>query len=248
MEPEAATPEPCFLRSERSPAFARYCERVYGRMLNQYGTADMEQLDLLVRVLGLGPGSRALDAGCGTGITTAYLAETTGADFTGIDSSEVAIRRARQLAEAGPHRLRFEVGTMDALGLPAASFDAVIAIESLYFPKDLPGTIGQFKILLRPGGQMGLFFTHLGPASAVSPDQTKLGQALQANGIAFQAHALTDQDRRFWQRSRDAAEALRAEFDAEGNFDLAHLGETTAVLDLIGKGGHARHLYHARLP
>jgi hypothetical protein len=45
-----------------------------------------------------------------------------------------------------------------------------------------------------------------------------------------------------------AAEALRAELEAEGNFDLAHLGETTAVLDLIGKGGHARYLFHGRIP
>src|SRR5207247_1007492 len=102
-------------------------------------------------------------------------------------------------------------------------FDAVIAIESLYFPKDLAGTIGQFKSLLRARGRMGLFFTHVGPSGPASPEETKLGQALQANGLRFDAHDLTDADRRFWHRSKEVAEALLPEFEAEGNADLLHL-------------------------
>lgn len=249
MVAEAPVKEPCYLRSERSAAFARFCERVYGRSLNQYGTADMAQLDLLVDVLELRADRHALDAGCGTGLTTRYLAARTGAAFTGIDSSEPAIRRAGEHAIATPEcRLTFLVQNMDALDVPAASFDAVIAIESLYFPKDLPATIGGFKRLLRPGGRMGLFYTHFGGAGATSdPAGTKLGQALHANQLAFHAHDLTEADRRFWQRCADAAGALQADFDAEGNADLLHAGETTAVLDLIRKGGHSRHLYAVRL-
>jgi cyclopropane fatty-acyl-phospholipid synthase-like methyltransferase len=248
MAADPQAKESCYLRSERSPAFIQYCERVYGRMLNQYGTADMTQLELLACVLALDAGQDVLDAGCGTGQTTMYLAERTGGRFTGIDRHEAAIRRAREVVSTSAQgRVTFEVQDMDALDMPA-SFDAVIAIESLYFPKDLTATIGQFKKSLRPGGQMGLFFTYFGDARAsVDPGETKLGHALQANALSFTVHDLTDSDRQFWQRSKASADALRDAFDAEGNADLMHYGETTAVLDLIDKGGHARYLYHVRL-
>jgi hypothetical protein len=130
--------------------------------------------------------------------------------------------------------------------LPPASLDAVIAIESLYFPKNLTAAIGQFKALLRAGGRMGLFFTHIGPSAPASPADTKLGQALQANGLPFKAHDLTESDRRFWQRSKETAEAMLPEFEAEDNADLLHLGETTAVLSMIANGGHARYLYQVQ--
>src|SRR5271167_2349742 len=87
--------EPCYLRSERSPAFIRYCERVHGAMLNQYGTADIEQLTLMLDALRLRPGSHVLDAGCGTWHTTRYLAEKSEARFVGIDTLEPAIGRAQ---------------------------------------------------------------------------------------------------------------------------------------------------------
>lgn len=249
MPADAPAKDACFLRSERSPAFARFCARVYGRSLNQYGTADMAQLELLVDVLALHADRHVLDAGCGTGHTTAWLAERTGAAFTGLDTQVAAIRRALECAAAAPdRRLTFLVGTMDAIDLPAASFDAVVAIESLYFPKDLAVTIGQFKRLLRPGGRMGLFYTHFGGAGAIpDPAATKLGLALQANQLEFNAHDLTDADRRFWQRCAEAAADLHDAFDAEGNVDLLHAGETAAVLDMIAKGGHARYLYEVRV-
>jgi SAM-dependent methyltransferase len=242
MTVEAPAKEPCFLRSERSPVFGRFCERVYGRMLNQYGTADMEQLDLLVKVLALPAAAEVLDAGCGTGRTTQYLAEATGARFTGLDNVPAAIERARLRAEAIPGRLAFKFGTMDAMEFPDASFDAIVAIESLYFPKDLTATTKRFKELLRPGGRMGLFFTDFGEKPA-RPEETRLGVSLEACGLTFEAHDLTEHDRRFWRRAKEVGESLREEAAAEGNDDLLHLGETDVVMGLIAKGGHARYLY-----
>jgi SAM-dependent methyltransferase len=241
--------EPCYLRSERSPAFIRYCERVYGAMLNQYGTADIEQLTLMLDVLRLRPGSHVLDAGCGTGHTTRYLAEKSEARFVGIDTAEPAIGRAQQLEAARAERLAFKIGTMDALDFSPSSFDAVIAIESLYFCNNLISTIAQFQKILRTGGQMALFYTHIADSTgdSLAAGDTKLGAALRANGIPFDAHDLSESDRRIWKLSKQVAEELYAEFEVEGNADLMHLSETDALLDLIQKGRHARYLYHARV-
>ena len=249
MPAEAITKEPCYLRSERSPAFIRYCERVHGAMLNQYGTANVLQLTFLLDVLRLRPGSHVLDAGCGTGHTTRYLAEKSQARFVGIDTAEPAIGRARELAALIPEHLAFKVATMDALDFPPSRFDAVIAIESLYFCKDLTSTIGQFQKILRTGGQMALFFTHIAGSTgeSLAAADTRLGASLRANNIAFDVYDFSESDRSFWKRSKEVAEELRADFETEGNADLMHLNETDAVLDLIQRGRHARYLFHARV-
>jgi ubiquinone/menaquinone biosynthesis C-methylase UbiE len=250
MLSQSPAKEPCFIRSERSPAFASFCERVYGKMLNQYSTADMEQLESLLKMLRLNSESHVLDVGCGTGSTTQYLAEQSGAKFTGVDISERSIRRALERAKASPDRLAFKVGTMDALDFPPASFDAVIALESLYFPKDLAATVSQLKCVLRPGGKLAFFYTHIAdaPGSPLGPADTKLAAALRTVDIQFEAFDFTESDRRFWQRSKEAGEELRADFEAEGNGDLAHMSETDALLDFIRQGRHARYLYYAQVP
>src|SRR5271169_321404 len=190
MPAEMVAKQPCYLRSEQSLAFQRYCERVYGAMLNQYGTADMEQLHLVLDVLRLRPGSHVLDAGCGTGHTTRYLTERSQARFVGIDTAEPAIGRGQELAADSPERLTFKVGTMDALDFSPSSLDAVIAIESLYFCKDLTSTIGQFQKILRTGGQMALFFTHVAGSTgeSLAAADTRLGASLRANNIAFDVY------------------------------------------------------------
>jgi len=249
MLAEAFAKEPCYLRSERSSAFARFCQRVHGQVLNQYGSADQEQLSLLLNVLRLRPGSHVLDVGCGTGGTTRYLSEKSGARFFGIDTAERAIARCQELAANEPEQLGFKVGTMDTLDFSPSAFDAVIAVDSLYFSNDLTSTIGQLQKILRRKGQMALFYTHFADVSggSLAASDTKLGSALRVNGISFVAYDLSESDRRFWKRSKEAAEELRAEFETEGNVDLMHLNETDAVLDLILQNRHARYLYHARV-
>lgn len=96
-----------FVRAERSQAFGRFCERVYGRNLTQFGTADMEQLEKLIAMLGLNEQSRALDVGCGIGATTEYFSDLTGARITGIDLAEPCVERARERTRDKADRLNF---------------------------------------------------------------------------------------------------------------------------------------------
>ena len=76
-------------------------------------------------------GARVLDAGCGTGTTTAALAER-GAEVVGVDMSAALVAVA---AERMPERLRgratFRTGDMFDRGLGA--FDAVVAQDSMIY-------------------------------------------------------------------------------------------------------------------
>jgi 2-polyprenyl-3-methyl-5-hydroxy-6-metoxy-1,4-benzoquinol methylase len=243
-----------FVRAERSQAFGQFCERVYGRNLTQFGTADMEQLEMLIAVLGLNEHSCALDVGCGVGATTEYISDRTGAKITGIDLAEPCVERARERTRDKADRLIFLIANINEIDLPAESFDTVISVDTLYFAKDLPRTIGQLKTLLKRNGQMGLFFSEVvteigGSRERLAPDQTKLARALGANGLSFTAHDLTASNLAFWRRSQAIIAEMKPEFEAEGNKDLCEgrILEGDSVLALAIAGRMSRYLYHARV-
>jgi ubiquinone/menaquinone biosynthesis C-methylase UbiE len=238
------------VRAEQSQAFGRFCERAYGRNLTQFGAADMAQLEKLIAVLGLGEQCRVIDVGCGIGTVAEYISDVTGARVIGIDLAEPAIERARARTKEKADRLSFVVTDINHIVFPPDSFDAVIAVDTLYFAKDLDHTVKQMKAVLQPQGQMGLFFSEWrkpqDPVEQLAAEQTKLARALQANGLAFTAHALTESDLQFWERSQAVLAEMQAEFEAEGNKDLceSRLGEGSGVLAMVKEGRMKRYLYH----
>ena len=114
----------------------------------------------LVRAIGGGP---VADVGCGPGHTTALLREL-GADAFGIDLSPAMIEIARREHPG----VRFEVGSMTDLELADDSLAGVLAWWSLmYIPDEaMPGVLGQFHRMLRPGGLLTVGF-HVGDESTV---------------------------------------------------------------------------------
>jgi ubiquinone/menaquinone biosynthesis C-methylase UbiE len=72
-------------------------------------------------------GAAVLDLGCGNGIPVARHLAAAGHSVTGVDSSQVQIRRARRLVPAASF-LRADI---TKLTLPAAAFDAVVCLYTL---------------------------------------------------------------------------------------------------------------------
>jgi ubiquinone/menaquinone biosynthesis C-methylase UbiE len=106
--------------------------------------------------LGLRAGERVLDAGCGPGETAIYLAQRFEARVTGITVSRFEIDRATQRAAAGGvgDSVTFEYGDFMALSYPDATFDAVLALESLQNAPDLDTVLAELYRVLRPGGRI----------------------------------------------------------------------------------------------
>jgi ubiquinone/menaquinone biosynthesis C-methylase UbiE len=106
--------------------------------------------------LGLRPGERLLDAGCGPGETAVYVAGQFGAEVTGVTVSEyeLGVARARAAAAGLADRVEFAYG--DYMGLPFAdgAFDAVLALESLQNAPDLGQVLRELYRVLRPGGRI----------------------------------------------------------------------------------------------
>ena len=102
-------------------ALADHLGEAYLRYSFTMGTGN--EVGFLVDVLGLGPGSRVLDVGCGPGRHARALGER-GVEVVGVDISERFVQIAREDAPPG---VRFE--RMDARELPFdGEFDAAISL------------------------------------------------------------------------------------------------------------------------
>ncbi|MFD7975196.1 SAM-dependent methyltransferase [Streptomyces sp. NPDC059071] len=113
---------------------------------------------LMAERLGVGPGQRVLDIGCGTGAPAIQLARTTGAAVVGITNSPVQARLATEKArEAGvADRVEFRCEDATRLGYPAGSFDAVWLFESIMAMPDRLAVLRLAADVLRPGGRLAL--------------------------------------------------------------------------------------------
>lgn len=100
-------------------------------------------------------GGSVAELGCGPGYLTAHLRDS-GLDVFGIDLSPVMIDLAR---ETYPD-LRFEVGSMDALGLADGELNGIVSWYSLIHtpPRDVPPYFAEFRRVLAPGGHLLLGF------------------------------------------------------------------------------------------
>ena len=231
-------------------------QRVYGRNLCQHGFADLAHLDHLIQVSGISAGSRVLDLGCGNGMIAEYIADQTGAHVTGIDFIERAIHDAQARTAAKRDRLEFRVMDMSRLDFPPASFDVVIAIDTLYFT-DIYETLRPVIPMLRPGGRLVAFFDQSCgpdkplesyPRELILPDGTELAQALQRLGLSVSYVGLHRADAGALAPPQAGLLDLKAQFEAEGNRFLydSHLGEANGIERAYVNGAGRRYLYLAR--
>ncbi|RPI32399.1 MAG: class I SAM-dependent methyltransferase [Chloroflexota bacterium] len=240
-----------YIATATSQANAIFCERAYGKDLCQEGFMDMEQLALLLDLLHLAPGDRVLDLGCGNGMIAEYISDTTGAYVEGMDYIPEAVEQATARTWEKRQRLAFQVGNLDSIPYPDRSFDVILSADTLYMPNDLDATVAKMKQILRPGGKMGIFFSHalwgqpVAGKEALLPENTPLGKALQANGLSFKSIDLTQADLRHAQAKGPVAEELKTAFEAEGNsflYAIRH-GEAVDVMAAIQSGMQVRYLY-----
>ena len=105
---------------------------------------------------GIRPGQRVLDAGCGVGGSSLWLAEQRGAYVVGITPVASQVTRARRFATMRGlgGRVAFEQADYACTPFPDASFDVVWALESLCHAHDKAAFYYEAARLLRPGGHL----------------------------------------------------------------------------------------------
>jgi 2-polyprenyl-3-methyl-5-hydroxy-6-metoxy-1,4-benzoquinol methylase len=238
---------------EHSPAYQRFCQKVYGASRCHFNMTTEKQLGKLIEILHLGENDHVLDLGCGIGTITEHISDVTGADVVGVDFSEDAIQAARARTLEKHEHLTFDVMDMDDLHLSDGSYDAVVVIDTLYFVRDVRSVIAATKRCLRDRGRMAIFYSTIispeEPKANLAPGGTPLANALQSCELSFQTWDFTEDERGVWERQLEAAEKLKPEFEAEGNQWIyqGRVSEARWALEYFTTGRCSRHLYHVQV-
>ena len=105
--------------------------------------------EAVLQAAGVGPGTRLLDVGCGSGLTL-VLATQRGAIPAGLDVSPGLLRIARdRLPDAD-----LREGDLEALPYPDAAFDAVTGVNAFQFAGDPRRALREAARVTRPGGRV----------------------------------------------------------------------------------------------
>jgi len=99
-------------------------------------------------------GTTWLDAGCGTGTLTRFLAEL-GCSVTGLDAASQMIDAARVQSSKHPSgaRMSFEVAeTIEQLPIASASLDGVLCSSVLEYVANVEQCLSGFARVIKPGG------------------------------------------------------------------------------------------------
>jgi len=99
-------------------------------------------------------GSRVLEAGCGTGAQTVFLARNSpDARITSVDISEASLEQAKlRVQDAGITNVTFEAGDIFDLPYAPGSFDHIFLCFVLEHLADPRGALERLRPLLREGG------------------------------------------------------------------------------------------------
>lgn len=99
---------------------------------------------------------RVLDAGCGVGGSSIFLAKNYGCQVTGITLSERQVRTASRFAAQNgvAHLVDFQRMDYTKTGFPEGHFDVVWAIESMQTATDKSLFFKEMRRVLKPGGRL----------------------------------------------------------------------------------------------
>ncbi len=138
---------------------------------------------LLVEMVGGLPAGEAIDLGCGPGRNAIWLAQQ-GFRVTGVDSSRVGLRQARERARAAGLDLNLLAADLTKLQLPAGSFDLVVVANIHPGPDGLAALLERAARGLRADGHLFVVGHHLDALGHDGPPRAELlyteGRLLEA--------------------------------------------------------------------
>ena len=127
---------------------------IFSRGAQTLAEAQQTKLEVVAGKLGLEPGMRLLDVGCGWGSFAMYAARNHGVTVTGVTLSEAQAALARERVNQAGLAEQVEIRVADYRTLPRSSFDAIASIG-------MSEHVGERQIdryaqtlfgVLRPGG------------------------------------------------------------------------------------------------
>ena len=130
----------------KHPLFARYFDRCGNRNENR-GLRELRQ-ELLAGLSG-----RVVEVGAGTGLNFPHYPREV-AGVLAVEPEPYMRGRAAETAQSAPVPVRVVDGSAGAIPAPDGEFDALVISGVLCSVTDVPGSLAEFRRVLRPGGQL----------------------------------------------------------------------------------------------
>ena len=152
-------------------------------------------------LLGLSPGDRVLDVGCGQGVDVRLLSSRVGpeGEVVGIDISEKMLDAARERTE-NTSNVRFESGDVMDLSFADETFDAVQAGRVLVHTDAPEQALSEMARVTRSGGRVGVTEPDLGSIIIETPG----GQSMDDLNPEHAVHKQPLLGRRLFRLAREA--------------------------------------------
>ncbi len=226
-----------FAAVQHSPALRHIWRVVYGldypEEADPFSFVTNTDLRRIAQELGVGRGQTLVDLACGRGGPGLWIAKETGASLVGVDFSKVAVEQAQQRArqQGLSDHARFIVGDAGSTGLPGASQDGVMSVDSFWLFPDKPAVAAEVARILRPGGRFVFTTWDFGQTPPGWPPQVAdHRELLRETGFQVQTYEETPDWR---QRQVAVYEGILA---AQAQL-VNELGEP-AALDMISEARH----------
>lgn len=132
--------------------------------------------DQVAKNLNLKEGQVVLDAGCGQGVVSTYLAKKYGPSIFGITVVPFEIKRAQERAKKlnVADKTNYQLMDYSTTDFPDNYFDAIYTTETLSHSPNIHKTLKEFFRILKPGGKIALFEYTLAPDKEFSEREYKM--------------------------------------------------------------------------
>jgi ubiquinone/menaquinone biosynthesis C-methylase UbiE len=136
--------------------FNRWAEQGRGEEMEAH---HLDITEKTVRLMGLRPGERVLDLGCGAGWATRILARLVGdgpqghGQVVGLDISDEMIRRARAGSREFAN-IMYVWGSAQQIPWEENFFDKVLSVESFYYYPEQERVLAELFRVMAPRGRM----------------------------------------------------------------------------------------------
>lgn len=131
---------------------------------------------VIIAAAGIGPGTRVLDVGCGSGEFLRLLSAT-GAEAIGADPAATMVEIARGTGVAVVR------AGVDELPFAAASFDVATAVNALQFADDTTAALRELARIVRSGGLIAVANWAEGARNDIDVIESAIGQARGENAM-----------------------------------------------------------------
>lgn len=234
---------------DKSKVYKIFCEKVYGKYLCQMNMATMKQINSLIELLKLNDDSNILDIGCGVGKISEYISDLTKATITGIDIADQVILKAQTRTKNKINRINYIAEDFDELCFEDESFDRIIAIDTVYFSKNLFELVKRLKKILTQNGMMGIFYSQTindnKYKKMLNKHHTKFAKTLNSLELKYNAYDFTEDEKNLWKDQYKVVNEMKKDFERANELEIynARVRESSEQIKYVNDNRISRYLY-----